>query len=132
MIRAMPDNSELNAAKGSLRTWLSQVEVVAALIALAGIILFILLRFTYGIYYEGLGTSPEEIKLGYVQMLGQSSALIFTIGFIFALVLAALPFLMIRLWNFTETHLTFFFQGKTFADKICGRQVLETVVVDFG
>jgi hypothetical protein len=117
----MPDNSELDARKGSLRKWLSQVEVLAALLALTGIILFVMLRFPYGIYYEGLGTSPEEIKLGYAQMLGQSSALIFTIGFISALVLAVFPLLIIRLWNFTVFYLTLLLQGWTVADKIQAR-----------
>lgn len=121
MIMVMPDNSELDAGRGSLRKWLSQVEVLAALIALAGIILFVVLRFPYGIYYEGLGTSPEEIKLGYAQMLGQSSALIFTIGFISALVLAVLPLLIIRLWNFAVFYLALLLQAWTVADRIQGR-----------
>lgn len=52
-----------------------RAEFVASLGA-AGVVLYVLLRFPFAIFYGRLGTSPEEIGLGYVQLLAQSSVLV--------------------------------------------------------
>lgn len=68
-------------------------EVVAvASVALAG--LYVFLRFPFAIFFEKLGTSPEEVGLGYFQLLAQSSVFVVLVAGLAAL-LTSYPLLLI-------------------------------------
>lgn len=51
-----------------------------AWLAPAGLVLYVLLRVPFAIYFERLGSSPEDAGFGYTQLLAQSSVLIFLIA----------------------------------------------------
>ncbi|WP_454698205.1 hypothetical protein [Arthrobacter humicola] len=54
----------------------SPLRVDVAWLGAAGVALYVFLRIPFAIFYEKLGTSPEEVGLGYVQLLAQSSLLV--------------------------------------------------------
>jgi hypothetical protein len=62
-----------------------------AWIGAGGIALYVVLRYPYAVFYSELGTTPEEVGLGYTQVLGQTSfavlfILIFTVIGMFIIV----------------------------------------------
>lgn len=75
---------EIGAAAARRRFEL-RAELVGSLGA-AGVVLYVLLRFPYAIFYGRLGTSPEEVGLGYVQLLAQSSVLVAAVAAFGALI----------------------------------------------
>lgn len=54
---------------------LLRAEILASFGAI-GVLLYVALRFPFAIFYGKLGTTPEEVGLGYVQLLAQQSALV--------------------------------------------------------
>ncbi|MGM9474250.1 hypothetical protein ACS5PJ_19860 [Pseudarthrobacter sp. YS3] len=86
------------------------LRVDVAWLGAAGVALYVFLRIPFAIFYEQLGTSPEEVGLGYAQLLAQSSVLVALVaaaasGLTFNLIFGAFPtaFLTIgtsyRKWN---------------------------------
>lgn len=57
-----------------------------AWLAPAGLVLYVFLRIPFAIYFERLGSSPEDAGYGYTQLLAQSSVLVFLIAAAAALV----------------------------------------------
>lgn len=57
-----------------------------AWLAPAGLVLYVFLRIPFAIYFERLGSSPEDAGFGYTQLLAQSSVLVFLIAAVAALV----------------------------------------------
>jgi hypothetical protein len=57
----------------------------AASLAVGGLVLYVILRLPYSIYYAKLGTTPEEVGLSYADLLGKS-----TLGVLLALALGLL------------------------------------------
>jgi hypothetical protein len=58
--------------------WLGKTGVAA--ITAVGLLLYVFLRLPYSLFYGRLGTSPEELRLGYVEILAQSTVGIFLIS----------------------------------------------------
>ncbi|WP_457971619.1 hypothetical protein [Arthrobacter sp. D1-17] len=54
----------------------SPLRVDVAWLGAAGVALYAFLRFPFATFYEHLGTTPEEVGLGYAQLLAQSSVLV--------------------------------------------------------
>ncbi|MGN7149276.1 hypothetical protein ACTHQ6_09825 [Arthrobacter sp. SAFR-179] len=56
------------------------LRVDVAWLGAAGVALYVFLRIPFAIFYEHLGTSPEEVGLGYAQLLAQSSVLVVVVA----------------------------------------------------
>jgi hypothetical protein len=76
-----------------LRNWASN-NVVPAL-TLAGIALYVVLRLPYSAYYGTLGATPEDVGLGYVEMLARSA-----VGVAALVVVAGLSTVLVFLYRF--------------------------------
>ena len=69
-----------------VRAWVT-ANTVAAL-TLSGLILYVILRLPYSIYYGRLGSSPEDIGLDYISLLSQSVLGVLSVALVIVCVLA--------------------------------------------
>lgn len=70
--------------------WRSIVEAVTPVLAVGGLLLFILIRIYYNQFYGSLGVNPNDLGLGYANTLASSAAFILTV-----VVLAVYPPILI-------------------------------------
>lgn len=80
-------------ASEDLKKWLA-ANVVPAL-TLIGVTLYVLLRLPYAMYYGRLGTTPEDVGLGYVEMLAQSALGLGAVVFVGVLTVAIVATLVV-------------------------------------
>jgi hypothetical protein len=59
---------------------------VLAALSISGVVLYVSLRFPYAVYYETLHTAPEDVGLGYAQLLAQSALGVFFLAAIAAVI----------------------------------------------
>src|ERR1044071_7535101 len=71
---------------------------IATLLALAGAFFYTALRVAYGVFYSRLDAKPEDVGLGYQQILAQSvgAVALLVIGIVAAVGFAALVASMLR------------------------------------
>lgn len=70
------DQGSDNTQTGTLQEKRRPLRIDVAWLGAAGLVLYVFLRIPFAIFYEQLGTSPEEVGLGYAQLLAQSSVLV--------------------------------------------------------
>lgn len=80
-----PEASPTERQSRRLFGWL-RADTAAAL-AVGGLGLYVILRLPYAVYYARLGTTPEEVGLSYVDILGKSTLGVLT-GLALSLVVA--------------------------------------------
>lgn len=87
--------------RDGFRTWVL-ANVVPAL-TVAGLALYVMLRLPYAVYYGRLGTTPEDVGLGYIEMLAQSALGIGAIVFVAALGAVFVALLVIVAFAYAQT-----------------------------
>lgn len=70
-------------AGSGLRAWVK--DNVAVALTVGGLVLYVLLRLPYAVYYGRLGVDPEDVGLGYVETLARSTLAIALIVLVIAL-----------------------------------------------
>lgn len=74
------------------RAWL--LDNVVASLSIAGLVVYVSLRWPYSIYYGSLHTSPDDVGLGYTQVLAQSALGVFALAAVAALASTILLFVV--------------------------------------
>jgi hypothetical protein len=59
--------------------WRSILEVVTPVLAVGGLLLFVLVRVYYNQFYGSLGVNPNDLGLGYANTLASSASFILTV-----------------------------------------------------
>jgi hypothetical protein len=87
------------ADRGTLIAVGERLRDVTAVLGVAAVVLFAVLRFAYERFYSPLGLSPDDLGLGYVDLLSRSSGLL-GISVVFAVLFATVVFGAISLGLF--------------------------------
>src|SRR5262245_29879349 len=60
------------ASASPVSRWLGRMPDVRAALAVLGLLFYAVLRIAYSVFYERFGLSPDDLGLGYVDLLVQS------------------------------------------------------------